>query len=345
MEPSFTNIDEIEAFIYQTSPQELEFLSQVNSEIYKLLNTKKVLNKLTEIHELENKPESFEEFMTWVKCKTHSFLDCIYNAILKGHINLLSHIYDNLMENQSLDDIDSKTKIPLWVLIIIWALEVGNNNILAYTLKPYIDTSGSDSIVNNLENIIYNLAHRGDSLTLLLRLLDFYQLDLDNFNVLYFYIDAIVNNSNKAISDLEILETYLTKSDLLTVNNFYNIVADTASTINAIDILLWSLDKGANNYLQILNNLLNISNYFMIHQILSQYEDLLSIDDVDSFILDLVLHMAYGGIDPWFTSDSDLKSLLKYIQGKWNDTYHNLIIEHFDFENNSDDKYGYHSGW
>jgi hypothetical protein len=37
MDPFFSNIDEIEATIYQTNPDHLENLAQVNVEIHKLL--------------------------------------------------------------------------------------------------------------------------------------------------------------------------------------------------------------------------------------------------------------------------------------------------------------------
>jgi hypothetical protein len=335
MEPSFSNIDELEATIYQTDPKDLDKLAQVNLNIYNLLHTKPVLNRLVEIHDVKDNPRSFEEFMAWIKCRHYSALKCIYNAIAKNYINLFLYIYSN-MDTKTKRSIEPQTKMTIEDLIFIWILELGNRELLKATLDEYEHLSGEE-VADQLSSVTTNLAKRDNHFDLLMRLLDFFGLDLIYVNLLKAYITGIVDNSVDPLLDLKNLKSYLDNKNIRVP--FYDIVAEIAAYNDAIDILLWSIDEGANNYYQILVGLLTEHHdYNMIHQILAQHENNLDFDLIKSFLEALFEEMSRLHKSPFNNSNVALLLLLEYIEEKWSNIYNNLLRSYY-YDEDSDNNY------
>jgi hypothetical protein len=324
MNSFFSNIDEIEATIYQTKPEELENLAQVNVEIYNFVNSKKVLKTLSNIYQLEREPQTFGEFMAWIKCRNHAPIECINHAMEKGYVNLFLYFY---VDNKSWQERSSSSWDPyIWTDMTIWLLEQRNSQLLEVALEPYEGLTDTKKI-RKLASVIYQLAEKNNSLALLITLLNFYSLDITNYEILKKYINGIVGMSENKLLDLTILENYLNENGVLDAD-FYNFVADAASKKGLTDILIWSLNKGANNYYEIFGNLLVYEDYKIIYQLLSRYGGSIKTDVIDLILNVLFGHTPTSAWESFSDSNVDLNLLLRYIKEKWPETYQELLINY-----------------
>jgi hypothetical protein len=333
MDPFFSNVDEIEATIYQTHPEDLQNLAQVNVEIFDLLNSKKVLKVLAKIYQLARMPESFGEFMAWIKCKNASPIECVKYAMKKGYINLFLYFY--LDDKNWQEQLTPLEKLHTGIDMTIWILEQGDKQLLEVALDPHNKLTDQEKI-GKIKFLISQLAYEPNSLALLIRLVKFYSLDITDEQILSNYIDGIFDVSTNVLLELKNLKNYLNNNNILNVK-FYNAVAKVASEYNSIDILFWSMKKGANNYYEILINLLAVKNYKIIYQILSEYENNIATDVIDSFLLELFGETPFSAWERFSDPDVDLNLLLRLIKEKFPDIYQKLLTDYL--EDESDDYY------